>query len=196
MCRSVSPIQICFCVCVRHRIQYSLITHMHKQMYGGNMTDNNNPKCLKAHIALNVRDVEQSTDFYKKMFGIEPVKVRPGYAKFDVQNPPLNLSLNAGHPGSHGAVLSHLGLQVACSADVIAVRDHWSASGLPVRNEMQTECCYALQDKAWVRDPDGNEWEVFTVLANIEQSGEACCQPGVPCQTLVQMQEVSSLPGD
>jgi catechol 2,3-dioxygenase-like lactoylglutathione lyase family enzyme len=155
------------------------------------MAGNNNPKFVKAHVALNVRDIEQSTDFYKKMFGIDPVKIRPGYVKFDVQNPPLNLSLNAGHPRSHGA-LSHLGLQVVGTDDVIVVRDRWSASGLPVRSEMHTECCYALQDKAWVGDPDGNEWEVFTVVANIEQSGEACCQPGVPCETLVQMQEVAS----
>jgi catechol 2,3-dioxygenase-like lactoylglutathione lyase family enzyme len=155
------------------------------------MANNNDPKFLKAHIALNVGDVDQSTEFYKKMLGIDPIKVRPGYAKFDVQNPPLNLSLNAGHLGSHGA-LSHLGLQVATSDDVITVRDRWSASGLPVRNEMRTECCYALQDKAWVRDPDGNEWEVFAVLANIEPSGEACCQSGMQSETLIQIQEVSS----
>src|SRR3954470_23647166 len=133
------------------------------------------PQILKAHIALNVTSVDASVGFYKRLFGIEPMKVRPGYAKFDVQNPPLNLSLNEGMRPGQGA-LSHMGLQVATTGDVHAIRNRWESEGLRPRDEMQTSCCYALQDKAWVRDPDGNEWEVFTVLANIEQSGNSCCQ--------------------
>src|SRR6185295_4353342 len=133
------------------------------------------PSILKAHIALNVASVESSVKFYAKLFGIEPLKVRPGYAKFDVQNPPLNLSLNEGLTGGSGA-LSHLGLQVATTKDVQAIRNHWESSGLGPRDEMQTNCCFALQDKAWVRDPDGNEWEVFAALADIEQSNNSCCQ--------------------
>lgn len=131
---------------------------------------------MKAHIALNVTNLEQSLDFYKRMLGIAPLKVRPGYAKFDVQDPPLNLTLNsAGHVEKPGA-LSHLGLQVGDTKDVLAIRDRWSAAGLNPRDEMGTRCCYALQDKAWVTDPDGNEWEAFAVLANIEQpEGNACC---------------------
>ena len=133
------------------------------------------PSVLKAHIALNVASVGASVEFYKRLFGIEPLKVRPGYAKFDVQNPPLNLSLNEGlHPGPDA--LSHMGLQVATTEDVHAIRNRWESEGLRPRDEMQTSCCYALQDKAWVRDPDGNEWEVFTVLANVEQSNNSCCQ--------------------
>jgi len=133
------------------------------------------PSILKAHIALNVASVGASVEFYKRLFGIEPLKVRPGYAKFDVQNPPLNLSLNEGlHPGT--GALSHMGLQVATTEDVNAIRNRWESEGLRPRDEMQTSCCYALQDKAWVRDPDGNEWEVFTVLANVEQSDNSCCQ--------------------
>jgi len=118
---------------------------------------------LKAHLAINVRNVENSIRFYKKMLGIEPSKVRTGYAKFDVQNPPLNLTLNETVFGERGA-LSHLGIQVASTEDVQAMREKWVESGLIPRDEMQTECCYALQDKAWVSDPDGNEWEVFVVL--------------------------------
>jgi len=137
------------------------------------------PPVLKAHIALNVTSVSASVDFYSKLFGIEPLKVRPGYAKFDVQNPPLNLSLNEGLIPGQGA-LSHLGLQVASTADVLAVRNRWESAGLSPRNEMQTSCCFSLQDKAWVRDPDGNEWEVFTVLANIEESNNSCCQGATP----------------
>ena len=145
------------------------------------------PSVLKAHIALTVASVNASVGFYSKMFGIEPLKVRPGYAKFDVQNPPLNLSLNEGLNPGKGA-LSHLGLQVASTEDVLAIRNRWEAAGLSPRDEMKTSCCYALQDKAWVRDPDGNEWEAFTVLADIEQSSNSCCQgTGQTSSDLVQI---------
>ena len=136
------------------------------------------PAMLKAHVALYVTSVEASVRFYSRLFGIEPMKVRPGYAKFDVQNPPLNLSLNESSRKGPG-VLSHMGLQVATTEDVQAIRNRWESLGLSPRDEMQTNCCFALQDKAWVRDPDGNEWEVFTVLADVEQSNNSCC-PGEP----------------
>jgi len=137
---------------------------------------------LKAHLAINVRDVAQSIEFYKKLFGIEPLKVRTGYAKFDVANPPLNFTLNQ-VPFDGSGALSHLGIQVASTDDVIAMRDGWKASGLLPREEMQTTCCYALQDKAWVHDPDGNEWEVFVVLKdNLSEevqgaADKTCCTP-------------------
>ena len=120
-------------------------------------------KTLKAHLALNVSNVEESIAFYRKMLGIDPSKVRTGYAKFDVQNPPLNLTLNQ-HVFNERGALSHLGIQVASTDDVLATRKRWEEVGLLTRDEMQTNCCYALQDKTWVRDPDGNEWEVFVVL--------------------------------
>jgi catechol 2,3-dioxygenase-like lactoylglutathione lyase family enzyme len=133
------------------------------------------PSILKAHIALIVTSVETSVRFYTRLFGIEPFKVRPGYAKFDVQNPPLNLSLNEGLHQGPGA-LSHMGLQVATTEDMQTIRNRWETCGLSPRDEMQTSCCFALQDKAWVRDPDGNEWEVFTVLADTEETSNSCCQ--------------------
>ncbi len=135
---------------------------------------------LKAHVAINVRDVKQSIDFYRRMFGIEPSKVRTGYAKFDVQNPPLNFTLNE-VPFKDAGALSHMGVQVASTDDALATRERWALAGLLPRDEMQTDCCHALQDKAWVRDPDGNEWEVFVVLEdNLPERGQspACCAPG------------------
>ena len=133
----------------------------------------NTVQALKAHLALNVRNVQTSLEFYRKLLGIEPSKVRTGYAKFDVQNPPLNLTLNESSFNERGA-LSHLGIQVASTADVLAMRDKWADQGLLTREEMQTNCCYATQDKAWVRDPDGNEWEVFVVLQDNLPQTEAC----------------------
>lgn len=132
-------------------------------------------QALKAHLALNVHSVERSMEFYKRMLGIEPCKVRTGYAKFDVENPPLNLTLNEAKFGERGA-LSHLGIQVASTEDVLAMREKWTEAGLLTREEMQTSCCYAIQDKAWVRDPDGNEWEVFVVLEdNLPESAPCEC---------------------
>lgn len=130
---------------------------------------------LKAHLALNVRSVAQSIEFYRLMLGLEPSKVRPGYAKFDVQQPPLNLTLNEASFAAQGA-LSHLGLQVATTDDVLRMRARWHAAGLATHDEMQTDCCYALQDKTWVRDPDGNEWEAFVVLQdNLTATAPCAC---------------------
>lgn len=142
---------------------------------------------IKAHVALNVRNVETSVEFYKKMLGLEPSKVRTGYAKFDIQNPPLNLTLNQIAFNERGA-LSHMGIQVASTKDVLAMRQQWHERGLLTRDEMQTNCCFATQDKTWVNDPDGNEWEVFVVLqdnlpeaANVDASSAACCTPAHRC---------------
>jgi catechol 2,3-dioxygenase-like lactoylglutathione lyase family enzyme len=156
-------------------------------------------EALKAHVSINVRNIEKSIEFYRKMFGIEPSKVRTRYAKFDVQNPPLNLALNEVPFNGRGA-LSHMGIQVASTEDVLTIRDRWKESGLFTRDEMQTDCCYAVQDKAWVGDPDGNEWEVFTVIEdNLPEVTKAtgCCSTGKPekvekeasqsCSTAVQV---------
>ncbi len=139
------------------------------------MTSEKQVQALKAHLALNVHDAARSVEFYTQMLGIEPSKIRTGYAKFDVHNPPLNLTLNEHSFGERGA-LSHLGIQVASTDDVLAVRERWVEAGLITRDELQTSCCYALQDKAWVRDPDGNEWEVFVVLEdNLAETAPCEC---------------------
>ena len=151
-------------------------------------------QALKAHLALNVKNVERSTEFYKRMLGLEPSKVRQGYAKFDVQNPPLNLTLNQVAFGERGA-LSHLGIQVGSTDDVLAMREKWAEAGLVTRDEMQTNCCYALQDKTWVHDPDGNEWEVFVVLEDNLTETAACCGTAATEQKDVQS-SVCAVPGD
>src|SRR3712207_1777141 len=131
---------------------------------------------LKAHLALNVEDVARSIEFYKRMLGLEPRKVRSGYAKFDAEQPPLNLTLNERKGVVRGAV-SHLGIQVGSTGDVLEMRERWRAAGLATYDEMQTSCCYAVQDKTWVTDPDGNSWEAFVVLEDDlpETASESCC---------------------
>jgi len=142
----------------------------------------------KAHIALHVKDLARSLDFYRKLFGAEPVKLRRDYAKFDLSEPALNFTLNQSPSGESPAAprgeqrtLSHLGIQVGSTEEVLAMRERWGRAGLDTRDEMKTECCYARQDKTWVRDPDGNDWEVFVVLQDHlpEKPAEplACCAP-------------------
>lgn len=137
------------------------------------------PVALKAHIGINVRNVEASLDFYRKLLGIEPSKVRTGYAKFDVQNPPLNLTLNQNPNLDTAGALSHMGIQLSSTEDVVAMRDRWSAAGLETRDELGTDCCYAKQNKSWVVDPDGNEWEAFVVLEDnlpeVQGKSASCC---------------------
>lgn len=141
---------------------------------------------LKTHLALNTARFDDAVAFYRAFFGTEPVKHKPGYAKFDVAQPPLNLTLNAASEVVPGA-LNHLGIQVGSTADVDAAKARLVDLGLPIDEERGTDCCYALQDKVWVADPDGNRWEVFVVNVadtrpELEVGGEAtvaaCC--GVP----------------
>jgi catechol 2,3-dioxygenase-like lactoylglutathione lyase family enzyme len=137
---------------------------------------------LKAHLAINVHNLTASLEFYRKLFGVEPSKVRTGYAKFDLANPLLNFSLHE-QPFNEAGALSHMGIQVRSTADVMAIREQWHERGLFARDEMQTDCCYATQDKTWVKDPDGNEWEVFVVLQdhlperNHQEKASSCCAP-------------------
>lgn len=140
---------------------------------------------LKPHVSLNVSNVDASVAFYEKVFGVPAAKRRPGYAKFDLESPSLNLTMQ--EAPRTGANASHFGVQVASSEDVAAAWARFKAAGLKTTTEESTECCYALQDKVWVEDPDGNAWEVFVVKgeaavmgrgpAEERAGGAACCVP-------------------
>ena len=128
---------------------------------------------LRPHLALTVTDVERAIPFYEALFDTRPEKRRPGYAKFSVADPALNFTLNEGERSGLGA-FNHAGIQVESTDDVLAAKDRLVAAGLAAFDEMDTTCCYARQDKIWVRDPDGTPWEVFATLADTEERG-ACC---------------------
>ena len=134
---------------------------------------------LKPHVSLNVTNVDASVAFYEKVFDVAATKRRPGYAKFDLQTPSLNLSMVEA-PRS-GVNASHFGIQVASTDDVALAAERFKRGGLPTFAEENTSCCYAVQDKVWVEDPDGNMWEVFVVKADSPtmRDGEAtaCCTP-------------------
>ena len=117
----------------------------------------------KIHLALNVNNVEKSVEFYRAMFGAEPVKWKPGYAKFDVAEPPLNLTLNQDGAVKERGALNHLGIEVPSTNDVLAAKERLQKAGLITADEMNVDCCFALQDKIWITDPDGNRWEFFVV---------------------------------
>jgi catechol 2,3-dioxygenase-like lactoylglutathione lyase family enzyme len=118
---------------------------------------------IKVHVALNVSRFEESVKFYRAMFGVEPVKWKPNYAKFDIAEPPLNLTLNYGGEVKHQGALNHLGIEVPSTAEVLAAKERLQNIGLVTTDEMNVECCFALQDKLWIVDPNGNRWEIFTV---------------------------------
>lgn len=117
---------------------------------------------FKTHIALNVADLNRSIAFYQTLFNTKPVKHKADYAKFDLDNPGLNLTLNVSDNTSPGS-LSHFGIQVDSIEAVKNAIARFQAAGLAMFEEKDTECCYALQDKVWVTDPDQNRWEIFVL---------------------------------
>jgi catechol 2,3-dioxygenase-like lactoylglutathione lyase family enzyme len=138
----------------------------------------------RIQLALNVEDVDASVAFYEKLFGVPPAKRRPGYANFAIAEPPLKLVLIQ-NPGK-GATLNHLGVEVFSPEEVVRADERLTAAGLAPKPEMGTTCCYAVQDKVWVHDPDGAPWEVYTVLADAPVGPHAvpsatpsgCCASG------------------
>jgi catechol 2,3-dioxygenase-like lactoylglutathione lyase family enzyme len=135
----------------------------------------------RAQLALNVSNIETAVEFYSKMFAQEPTKRRPGYANFAIDEPALKLVLIEND--KEAGTLNHLGIEVESTSEVVAATQKFQASGLPTALEDGVECCYALQDKVWVNDPDGASWEVYTVLDDSDakasgppvQSGESAC---------------------
>jgi catechol 2,3-dioxygenase-like lactoylglutathione lyase family enzyme len=119
----------------------------------------------RVQLALRVSDLDESVDFYRRLFGVEPAKRRPGYANFAVAEPPLKLVLIEGE-ADRPTVLDHLGVEVESGDEVTAATDRLAEVGLVTRTENDTTCCYALQDKVWVHGPGAEPWEVYTVKAD------------------------------
>ncbi len=131
------------------------------------------------HLSLDVPDLDRAVAFYRELFGAEPAKRKPDYAKFELADPPVALALNS----STRAGLSHLGIRHESSAEVEQASERLQGSGLVTLDERDTTCCYARQDKVWVQDPAGNRWEVYTVLEDVEEKRDpdsACCA-GAEC---------------
>jgi catechol-2,3-dioxygenase len=145
----------------------------------------------RIHLGLAVTILEQSWAFYQTLFAQEPSKVRPHYAKFEVAEPPVNVSLNEvdgqtrpNHP------VSHFGIQVKSREAVKEMAERLSRAGIATQLEEQVTCCYAVQHKVWASDPDGNKWEVYVVLdndgAHRHSSATECCTAPVDAEMLPQ----------
>jgi len=135
---------------------------------------------LKPHVSLNVADIDAAVAFYERAFGVPATKRRPGYAKFDLRAPLLNLTMQVA-PRT-GVNASHFGIQVERTEDVQEARRAFEARGLRTFVEDDVACCYAKQDKVWIEDPDGNQWEVFVVKGDADVMApapaprdETCC---------------------
>jgi catechol 2,3-dioxygenase-like lactoylglutathione lyase family enzyme len=120
----------------------------------------------RVQLALNVSNVDEAVDFYSRLFATEPAKRRPGYANFAIDSPPLKLVLieSAGAAAS----LNHLGVEVFSTDEVAATQARLAGEGMATATEENVTCCYAVQDKVWVNDPDGAPWEIYTVLGDSE----------------------------
>lgn len=142
----------------------------------------------RLQLALNVSDLDEAVEFYSAYFSTPPAKVRPGYANFAIDNPPLKLVLfEGGEPGT----INHLGVEVYSAEEVAAATERLGLAGMDTEVEESTTCCYAVQDKVWVDGPDGSRWETYVVLADAPTDevsgccgseatleGAACCSPG------------------
>jgi catechol 2,3-dioxygenase-like lactoylglutathione lyase family enzyme len=140
----------------------------------------------RLQLALNVSNLDEAIDFYSKLFATAPAKVRPGYANFAVVDPPLKLVLiehvEDRGTGVQGA-LNHLGVEVEDRSQVAQASGRLSGQGLETLDQQGTTCCYAVQDKVWIEDPDATPWEVYAVLADapVESglAGDGSCCPAV-----------------
>ena len=140
----------------------------------------------RLQLALNVENLDTAIAHYSKLFGVEPAKVKPGYANFAIVNPPLKLVLFE-NPGATDSI-NHLGVEVESVDEVRSEHDRVVGAGLPTWVEGETTCCYAVQDKFWV-EGGAHKFEVYTVLADAEQmsntpKSEICCAPTAQDVTL------------
>jgi catechol 2,3-dioxygenase-like lactoylglutathione lyase family enzyme len=133
----------------------------------------------KIHVHLNATNLQKSKEFYTRLFGVGPVKEKPNYAKFLPELGPLNLAISQGAPSTGEGRAHHLGIQVDSREIVRRELERVQKLGIPVRVELNTTCCYANQDKFWVVDPDGVEWEIYHLNYDVaEKKSEAvtsCC---------------------
>lgn len=139
----------------------------------------------RVQLALRVADLQSSIDFYSKLFGAEPAKLRPGYANFAITEPPLKLVLIEGEAGEPTR-LDHLGIEVESTDQVTTATTRLAGEGLDTAVEENTACCYAVQDKVWVHGPGNEPWEVYVVKADADTLAKAedsiCCAPAATDQ--------------
>ncbi len=128
------------------------------------------PAVVKFHLSLNVANLDASVAFYRVLFGVEPAKCYPDYAKFELAEPPLALSLEP-QPHAAGGALNHLGFRLSGAPALVEMQRRLESAGISTTREQGVECCYARQSKFWVLDPDRNNWEMYVIEADVDHRG-------------------------
>jgi catechol 2,3-dioxygenase-like lactoylglutathione lyase family enzyme len=136
---------------------------------------------MRLQLALNVADLDKAVDFYTRMFGVEPAKIRPGYANFAVADPPLKLVLFEGQ-GEAGSI-NHLGVETETADEVVAAEARLTEADLETTGVADTQCCYAQKTETWLAGPDNARWEWYVKTGDSEQlanivvsdGGSTCC---------------------
>ncbi len=144
---------------------------------------------MRAHVSINVSNLNKSVEFYSRVFGVKPQKHTAEYAKFDLKEPQLNFSMHQVSEKRLPSRVNHLGIEVMDLKYVAEWKEKLEGQKIPVITEEETDCCYAKQDKVWFQDPDGNSWEVFFVHEQLSTSGaeppkiksSASCSPASGC---------------
>jgi catechol 2,3-dioxygenase-like lactoylglutathione lyase family enzyme len=137
---------------------------------------------IKFHISLNASDLGRSIAFYSVLLGTEPAKVREDYAKFELAEPPLVLSLI---PGGAGGNVNHAGLRVRTTDELVDIQRRLETAGIATQREEGVECCYARQTKFWVADPDQMLWEVYLFHEDIDERGDATVPIAAPAPVVL-----------
>ena len=128
----------------------------------------------RLQLALNVDDLDAAIEFYSRMFGVRPVKVKAGYANFAIAEPPLKLVLftGAGEPGT----LNHLGVEVSTADAVSAADARLRSDGLETTAVADTTCCFADKTETWLEAPDGQRWEWYVKHDDLEGFGSVAAE--------------------
>jgi catechol-2,3-dioxygenase len=136
------------------------------------------------HIHVSVKNLDESVSFYSALFGAQPAKLKPDYAKWMLEDPRLNFAIST-RSGKTG--LDHMGLQVDDADELAALRDHMSAANISTHSDGETTCCYAKSEKSWVEDPNGIAWEAYHTMEDAQLymgdeaiTDAACCTPETP----------------
>jgi catechol 2,3-dioxygenase-like lactoylglutathione lyase family enzyme len=138
---------------------------------------------MRLQLALNVSDLDKAVEFYSRMFGVDPDKIRPGYANFAVADPPLKLVLfqDQGEPGS----INHLGVETETADEVVAAEARFTDTGFETTGVDDTQCCYAAKTETWLTGPDDARWEWYVKTGDTEQFANLVVTPadGANCST-------------
>jgi catechol 2,3-dioxygenase-like lactoylglutathione lyase family enzyme len=151
------------------------------------------PTTVKFHLSLNVADLDKSVEFFQALFGRDPAKCRPDYAKFELDEPPVVLSLEPHAPTTSGA-LNHLGFRLGDSAELVEWQRRLEMAGITTQREEGVECCYARQTKFWVRDPDNNLWEIYVLEEDLDHRGMGQAEHDLPPKQVSQIGQKTDEP--